>query len=94
MQNVVGQGARFVPDLARAVTRRGRYCLPLTLWNPFDIFGLTGCDTGKCAANGRKSWAVRSATEKAAQFARINAPEVRKRASDADPLAPAAPVLL
>ena len=48
----------------------------------------------KCAANGRKSWAMRSAADKAAQIARINAPEVRKRASDADPLAPAAPVLL
>ena len=38
----------------------------------------------KCAANGRKSWAMRSAADKAAQIARINAPEVRKRASDAN----------
>ena len=38
----------------------------------------------KCAANGRKSWAVRSAADKAAQIARINTPEVRKRASDAN----------
>ena len=28
------EGARFVPNLARTVTRRGRYCLPLTLWKP------------------------------------------------------------
>ena len=38
----------------------------------------------KCAANGRKSWAMRSAADKAAQIARINTPEVRKRASDAN----------
>ena len=38
----------------------------------------------KCAAGGRKSWAVRSAADKAAQIARINTPEVRKRASDAN----------
>ena len=38
----------------------------------------------KCAANGRKSWAVRSAADKAEQIARINTPEVRKRASDAN----------
>ena len=38
----------------------------------------------KCAANGRKSWAMRSAASKAAQIARINTPEVRKRASDAN----------
>ena len=38
----------------------------------------------KCAANGRKSWAMRSAADKAEQIARINAPEVRKRASDAN----------
>ena len=29
----------------------------------------------KCAANGRKSWAMRSAADKAAQIARINTPE-------------------
>ena len=38
----------------------------------------------KCAANGRKSWAVRSEADKAEQIARINTPEVRKRASDAN----------
>ena len=38
----------------------------------------------KCAANGRKSWAMRSAADKAAQIVRINTPEVRKRASDAN----------
>lgn len=38
----------------------------------------------RCAAGGRKSWALRSAADKAAQIARINTPEVRKRASDAN----------
>ena len=38
----------------------------------------------KCAAGGRKCWEAKSAADRAAQIARINTPEVRRRASDAN----------